>query len=78
MKGQKSYLFGKNDEVLTRWHDGRFYLGQILKVRKGLLEIFPGVKVFRLMTEFRLLEVLRGHFSKSFKSVEKTKANFIK
>ena len=30
------------------------------------------VKVFRFMTEFRFLEILRGPFSKSRKSVEKT------
>jgi len=33
--------------------------------------ILSGVKVFRFMTELRFLEVLRGHFSKLCKSVEK-------
>jgi len=35
------------------------------------LKIFR-VKVFRFIAEFRFLEVLRGHFSKSCNSVEKT------
>jgi len=35
--------------------------------------VYTGVKVFRFMTEFRFLEVLRGHFSKLCKSVEKTR-----
>ncbi|XP_052286913.1 uncharacterized protein LOC127882361 isoform X3 [Dreissena polymorpha] len=28
----KGYLFAKDNEVLARWHDGRFYLGTILKI----------------------------------------------
>jgi len=34
---------------------------------------YSGVKVFRFMTEFRFLEVGRGHFSKLCKSIEKTR-----
>ena len=34
---------------------------------------YKRVKVFQFMKGFRFLEVLRGHFSKSCKSVEKTR-----
>ena len=35
--------------------------------------MLSALKEFRLMTEYRFLEVLRDHFSKSCKSVEKTR-----
>lgn len=38
-KSQVKYLFAKNDEVLARWHDGRFYLGKILKVWSMLIYV---------------------------------------
>ncbi|WAR31088.1 MTF2-like protein [Mya arenaria] len=31
-KKGKPYLFAKGDDVSARWHDGRFYLGKILKI----------------------------------------------
>ncbi|WAR31080.1 MTF2-like protein [Mya arenaria] len=39
-KKGKPYLFAKGDDVSARWHDGRFYLGKILKLKK-MKQVLP-------------------------------------